>query len=251
MPNKREVKPAKKGERLPTFEAPTISSTMGGRKTFIMAGALTALVFFAGILIGMWLDSNRLTDIQVAIEDMNDRWNDARMQTLYYQTFENGNAFCDAALKSNLDFNTNIYNEGLKLEKYEEVNKFTPSLIVEKRKYALLQLQFWMNSVQLRTSCHFNYTTLVYLYSTNETYSMDQKLQSAVLLQAKEKCGDGLMLIPLPADLGDGFTVQTIELLKSNFNITTYPSIIINETVSLHGLKSGAELGSYISCLGK
>jgi hypothetical protein len=220
-----------------------------GRKTFIIAGVLTALVFFAGIAVGVWLDASRLEDVRSVLEDINDRWNDARMQSLYYQTFEGTGNFCAAALKSNLEFNQNIYEEGLKIDRYEKVNKFTPSLILEKRKYALLQLQFWMNSVQLRRSCGFNYTTLVYLYSTNETYGIDQKLQSAVLLDAKEKCGDDLMLIPLPADLGDGFTVQTIELLKTSHDVTKYPTVIVNETVVLQGLSSEQSLRPYISCL--
>jgi hypothetical protein len=225
------------------------ANSISGRRTFLIAGVLTALVFFAGIAVGVWLDTSRLEDVRTVLEDINDRWNDARMQSLYYQTFEKSGNFCEAALKSNLEFNKNIYEEGLKIDRYEKVNKFTPSLVLEKRKYALLQLQFWMNSVQLRNSCDFNYTTIVYLYSTNESYGIDQKLQSAVLLDSKEKCGDDLMLIPLPADLGDGFTVQTIELLKSSHNVTTYPAILINETVVLQGLHAEQDLRPFIRCL--
>jgi len=212
---------------------------------FVKAALLTAVVFSLGVFVGVWLDVARLDEVTAAIEGINDRWSDARMQTMYYQIFEKAPGFCDAAMKSNLDFNAKIYEEGAKIERYESVNKFTPSLLMEKRRYALLQLQFWMNSIQLREACDTDYNTLVYLYSVNESFTMDQHLQSAVLLDAKDKCGPGLMLTPLPADIG----IETIELVKSNFGITQFPALIVNERVVLQGLQTEKDLAKYLDCL--
>jgi hypothetical protein len=213
--------------------------------TFFRAALLTTVIFLIGIFVGMWFDTLRLWDVQTMLQDITDDWNDARMQSLYYQMFEETPGFCEASIQANLDFNEKIYEEGVKIERYENVNKFTPELLVEKKRYALLQLQFWINSIQLRDKCDTNYTTLLYLHSKNDSFAMNQKLQSAVLLDAKERCGRDLMLIPLPADIG----IETIELIISNFDIENFPVVIINETVSLEGLQSESDLAPYISCL--
>jgi len=212
---------------------------------FIKAAVLTTIVFSLGVLVGAWLDVSRLESVKASLEDISDSWSDARMQTLYYQMFVKAPGFCDAAIQSNLDFNAKIYEEGVRIERYEEVNKFTPALLSEKRRYALLQLQFWFNSVELRESCDANYTTLVYLYSKNDSLSIEQNLQSAVLLEAKDKCGDRLMLIPLPADID----IETIELVKSNFGISRFPALLIDESVVLEGLQSELDLAKAVQCL--
>jgi hypothetical protein len=213
--------------------------------TFFRAAVLTSVVFISGILVGLWMDTIRLGMVQAAIEDVTYSWNDAKMQNLYYQVFEDTPGFCEAAIEANLDFNEKIYREGLRIERYESVNKFTPSLLLEKKRYALLQFQFWANSIQLRDKCNTTYTTLVYLHSKNESFAIEQKVQSAVLIDVKEKCGNELMLIPLPADL----EIETVDLVKSNFGVKTFPSILINETILLEGLQSERNLRPYIPCL--
>ena len=214
-------------------------------KTFFKAAVLTMVVFFVGIAFGMWMDSIRLNEVETSIEEITIQWNDARMLESYYEAFVDTPGFCDSAIQANLDFNEEIYEQGTKIERYETVNKFTPSLQLEKKRYALLQIQFWMNSIHLRDTCDVDYTTLVYLHSKNESFAIDQKVQSAVLLDAKKMCGGDLMLIPLPADLG----IQTVELVKSNFGIETFPSIIINEDIVLQGLQTEGDLSAYLPCM--
>lgn len=212
---------------------------------FFKAAVLTTVVFIIGIAFGMWMDSIRLNEIESSIEEITIQWNDAKMQESYYNAFIDTPGFCDSAIEANLDFNEKIYEQGIKIERYEIVNKFTPTLQLEKKRYALLQTQFWMNSIHLREVCDVDYTTVVYLHSKNESFAINQKVQSAVLLDAKKACGNDIMLIPLPADLG----IQTIEIVKSNFGIETFPSIIINENIVLQGLQTESDLAQYIDCI--
>lgn len=214
------------------------------RNVFFIAGVLTLIVFVAGILFGMWLDEMRLQKVKEQLSEIDILWNDARLQNLYYQTFTNQSQFCESEIEANLEYNNRIYQEGLRIEKYEEVNKFEPSIVLEKKRYALLQFQFWMNSISLKKKCNADYSTLVHLYSSNESVALDQKLQSVVLLDLKNKCGRSLMLIPMPSDLN----IIAIDLIKKNYNITTMPAIIINETVSLQGLQTSDELEKYVKC---
>ncbi len=215
------------------------------KNVFFIAAVLTLMVFVAGILAGMWLDNFRISEIKEQLSEVDILWNDARLQTLYYQTFANQSRFCDSEIEANLEYNNRIYQEGLRIEKYDTVNKFEPSIVLESKRYALLQFQFWMNSITLKEKCNADYSTLVHLYSYhNKTLAIDQKLQSAVLLDLKEKCGRSLMLIPMPADLN----VIAIDLVKQNYNITKTPAVIINETISLQGLQLLESLERYVSC---
>jgi hypothetical protein len=178
---------------------------------------------------------------------MDIQWNDARLLSTFYQAFTGTNdpESCKSALQANLDFNNKIYQEGLKIEKYEDINKFTPYLLLEKKRYALLQMQFWINSINLKKSCNATYTNLVYFYSHDEGLSVKQKVQSAILLDAKKKCGAELMLIPLPFDLD----ITAVNMIKSNFKINSTPSILIDEKVVLEDVQAEAVLRNYVPCL--
>ncbi|HLE07966.1 MAG TPA: hypothetical protein VI933_05135 [archaeon] len=213
---------------------------------FTKAFLLTAVVFAAGLLVGIWLDSSRVQDLRDIFEKRDFTFNDARLQNLFYQTFSGDNEFCDAAARSNIDFSYKIYSDGLELEKVEKVNRFATQLIQEKKRYALLQLQFWLNSVYLKQKCGENYTTLLYFYSQyDESLASDQNVQSRVILDLINKCGsEKLLSAPLPIDLDVGM----INLLKEKYGITKAPAILINEKVLLEGLQSKEDLEKLIEC---
>jgi len=214
------------------------------KSVIVQAGILTIIVFTIGILVGIWLDNLRLEEIEKRITEIDIDWNDARLQNMYYQAFMNS-MDCDSAISANLEFADRIYQEGLKIERYEEVNRFTPSLVLEKKRYVLLQLQFWMNSINLRKLCNANYSTLLYFYSHyDESKFVQQDLQSAVLIELIHKCGPKLIAVPLPIDMD----IATIEIIKSQYNIKSAPSLLINEDILLEGLRGESEINSYTGC---
>lgn len=225
------------------------------KDVFWKAAVITGVIFIVGIALGIWIDTLRVAEIQSKLVELDIDWNDARLQSAYYQNFATfGNItnitqeeFCAAAIESNLAFNEKIYQEGLRIEHYEKANRFSPELIQEKKRYALLQLQFYLNAVNLKNYCGVDYSTLVYFYShynQDMTVQLNQKLQAAVNLELKDKCGPALMLIPLPADLN----ITTINLITENYNITTMPAVLINENVTLQGLQPAESLERYIKC---
>jgi len=208
------------------------------------AAVLTIVVFAMGIGAGMLLDISRVGETQERLTEIDLQWNDARLQSLYYGTL-NDSTSCEAAIKANLDFNGKIYAEGQNIEKYESINRFAPDLIQQKKRYALLQLQFWLNSISLKKSCGADYATVVYFYSHyNESLTIDQKLQSAVLLDLKAKCGEHVLLVPLPTDLG----LTSIEMLKMAYKIRSVPSILIDENEVLPGLQSLPQMEEIVKC---
>ncbi|MCD6398385.1 MAG: hypothetical protein J7L08_00505 [Candidatus Aenigmarchaeota archaeon] len=202
------------------------------KKIMIITALLTIIFLMIGFFLGVWFDNMRAEELKRELSDIDITWNDARLQSLYYQTFSN-NGLCDSALKSNLEFSKKIYEEGQKIERYEKVNRFAPDLLTQKKRYALLQMQFWFNSISLRKKCDYNYSTVVYLYSHyNDSLSITQKIEGAALLELKEKYGPDMMLIPLPADIG----ILSINAVKSEYKIKELPAIIVNEKYVFEGL---------------
>lgn len=208
------------------------------------AAVLTVLVFAVGIAIGVWMDASRVGETRDRLTEIDLEWNDARLQSLYYSAL-NDTASCAAAMDANLAFNGKIYAEGQTIERYEAINRFAPDLIQQKKRYALLQFQFWLNSINLKKKCGADYTIVAYFYSHyDESRTMDQKLQSAVLTDLKEKCDNSVMLVPLPLDMD----LTSIELLKSIYGITSAPSILIDEEKVLRGVQSLSDMEKIAKC---
>ncbi len=211
---------------------------------FAKAAVLTFIVFFAGLAAGIWLDSQRTIDVRDKLLKIELDLSDARIQSQYFD-ITSGGAFCGSALKSNTAFAGKIYKEGLEIEKYEKINRFDPSLLLEKKRYALLQLQFWLNGLKLKRSCGFNYSTILYFYSQlDENLKTGQEAQSNVLVNLIHNCKNQPLVIPLPLDLD----ISSVDQIKAEYKISKAPSLLINEKTVLAGLKSEEEIKKHISC---
>jgi len=210
---------------------------------FLKALILTIVVFLLGVFLGYALERNRVNDIEEQFQIIDLNWDDARLQSLYYQNLEP--RFCDSAIEENLDFADKAYQEGLKIEEYEQANFLTNDLELEKRKYALLKVEFWLNSIVLRNKCDADYINLVYFFKNKPDLETEakQNTQSEILKELKEKYGKKLMLIPLPID-GD---ISMINIMETTYNISIVPTILINEKRKLEGLQSLDELDLLIS----
>jgi len=201
---------------------------------FIGAAVFTVIVIFVGIQIGINLESARADETRQFLEDTEVLFSDARLQALYYESDNLTADQCNNALQSNLLFNDIIYEEGVKLERYETSNKII-ELTSERRRYGLLQMQFWLNAERIRNKCNFDYSTAAYLFkvnTTDEAIRFNQRLTSALLLEIKEECGSKLMLSPMPFNLN----LISIDALKTNHNITETPAILINDKEVILGV---------------
>lgn len=196
------------------------------KKVFLKTLALTLVVFIIGFCTGILLDNLRLEEVKSRFTEIDNLWNDARLLQSYIQELsDNKSSYCSFLLEENLKAGDKIYEEGSRVEEYEKANRFTPSLIVEKERYALLDLQFWLNSIDLKKLCNGNYSTVIYFYSQyNKT--TEQGFQDRVLFDLKQKCGPQIIYITFPADMG----ITTIEVVKKIYNIQKIPAVLINES---------------------
>jgi len=215
------------------------------KKVLLKTLALTVLIFTIGLFAGILLDNIRLESVKTRMTEIDNLWNDARLLQSYIQRLSDGNStsYCGFLLEENLKAGDKIYKEGSMVEEYEKTNRFTPTLILEKERYALLDLQFWLNSIDLKRICNANYSTVIYFYSQyNRT--VEQGFQDRVLWELKQKCGPQIIYITFPADM----EITTIEVIKSVYNITRTPSILINESLVLNSPVTLRDLESYVIC---
>jgi len=206
---------------------------------------LATLIFLIGIFGGMVLDSIRADIVENNLSESEIMWEDARLLNMYINVI--GQEQCDAAFRENLEYNDKIYGYGKDIEDKLEANVFSSELTQEWRKYNLLQFQFWLNSIELRDKCGFDYSNVVYISRMDITpngETVDNELQSQILLKLKDKCGQNMMLIPLTADAD----LETIDVVVGQYNITEFPSVIIDEEHVFQGLTPTEELEEHLLC---
>jgi len=213
------------------------------KNVFLKATILTIVVFVIGFFVGVFFDNLRLEEIKGRITEIDNLWNDARLLQSYIQKFSNITPHCEFLLDENLKLGDRIYAEGLRIERYEDTNRFAPFFDLEKKRYALLDLQFWINSIDLKRLCNADYSTVIYFYS-QYSETPEQGFQDQVLLDLKQKCGPQIIYITFPADM----EISTIEVIKNIYKIEKIPSILINESILLSSPVSMGELEKYIKC---
>jgi hypothetical protein len=209
------------------------------KDVFWKALILTVVVFLIGVFFGYLLEENRVNKIQDNFELLIIDWDDAESQSSYYQVLDED--FCDEAIVQNLKFGDEIYEKGLKLEEYESANRFLDKLDIEKKKYNLLKIKFFINSKILKEKCNADYEYLFYFYQDvdpNTDVKEKQRAMSRVLMDVKFELGDKIILMPLAADMDLG----VVNILLDKYGVTEFPSIVIKESVRLDGVHTQEEI---------
>jgi hypothetical protein len=215
------------------------------KKIFKQTLILTVSVFVIGLLFGIYIDSLRVEEVKERMTEIDNLWNDVRLLQSYIQRFSNNmTSYCGFLLDENLKVGDRIYNEGVKVNEYEKSNRFDiASFTLEKERYALLDLQFWINSIDLKKLCNANYSTVIYFYSQyNKT--PEQTFEDRVLWDLKQKCGPSIIYITFPSD----FNISTIEVIKNIYKIERVPAVLINESVLLNSPVTMNDLEKYVKC---
>lgn len=213
------------------------------KSVFGKALVLTAILFLVGVSLGMFLESQRTSLIEEQYDDLQFELLDSKLRSDFYQLIEED--FCEIAVEDNLKFSDRIYEDGKKIDIYDRFNRLGDGLDDEKRKYALLKTEFWLNSILLRDKCNVDYDTVVYFYLDDPTSDEEKQkinVQSKILGDLKEEYGVSIMLIPLPADMGISVVNSFAELNE----ISIYPTILINEEIKLEGLHSYEDIEKLI-----
>ena len=102
-------------------------------RVFIESLIVTILILLIGFFIGFFIESSRTNRIEEAYKNFEISSLDISLQNYYYQIMDKSS--CEKAIEQNFIFADKIYNQGLLIEKYEEVSDLSQNMLLEKKKY--------------------------------------------------------------------------------------------------------------------
>jgi len=205
---------------------------------FLYALILTLIVFNLGIFMGYMLESSRLDKINVLYSNAELELFD---QIAQKESVGVLNLDCKTLVSENIKFGDEIFTEALQIQKYEDANRISNDIIFQHKRFDLLRTMFWMNSIKTKQDCNSDYHNVVYFYKyNNPSIAQDskQKFFSNLLEQLKQKEGDNIMLIPIAGDND----IPSINILVDKYNITEFPTILVDEKTKITDVKSVDEI---------
>lgn len=217
---------------------------MNQKYNFLWALILTIVIFNIGIFFGYQLEQSRINKINEWYAETDLNILDQRVQS---DSLDVINLDCEKAIEENINFANRIYDEAVKIERYENANEISSDIIPQHKKYDLLRTLFWINSIKLKQKCNAEYHNIVYIYKYNNPTLSERAKQgvfSNLLSELKEDYGDKIMLIPISGDNN----LPSINLLLNKYNITEQelPVILIDENIKITDLKDKSELEKYL-----
>lgn len=209
---------------------------------YLIAFVLTVLVFSLGLALGTILGYERLSWVEEQNKVQEVDYQSLQFQYLYLSTLESQNESC-TALQSALEDSISELGESMdKVVSYKEdssVNEEDFNLLL--RKYTIDNLRYWLFAKRVRSVCHNDFVSVLYFYSSKDC--PDCPNQGTVLTYFKRIYGDKLLVFPIDIDLQTD--ERMVKTLMKQFNITTLPSIVVEED-KFEGVIPAEELGPII-----
>jgi len=212
-------------------------------RVFVESFLVAGIIFLLGFSIGFYVENARISEVMDTYKSNEINALDLKLQNYYYQIMEEEN--CDLAIEQNLIFADKLYDDGLKLARFEEATQISEELLTEKKIYVLLKTELWLNTMLLKERCNADFDILVYFYSADPTNTLkvaEQKMISNMLLDIKEEYGNDIILLPIAGDL----KLDIVDLQMKVHNVSRLPSIVINEDIILEGFNSAEDIRKHL-----
>jgi len=192
------------------------------RGKYFLAGFLTILIFSLGLTLGALLDNYRVKYIEDVSRQQEAEYKSLQFQYLYLTTLEEEGQSCPvlrATLEKTVNDLSSSLNKFLEYEKKTQLNKQDYNIAA--RMYLLDNLRYWIFAKKSKEKCGLDIVNILYFYSEDCTVCPSQGI---ILSYYKKIFGEKLLVFPINVDLEDE---PMIKILLENFDITTYPTLII------------------------
>ena len=214
------------------------------KNAFWQALIVALIMFNIGIFFGYMLERNRVQKIDVLYATSELEMLDVKAINSLISL---SNLNCKSAIQENLAFANKIYDEAKLLDRYEVASRISDALILRHKKYDLLRIQLWINSIMIKEKCNSSLHNVVYLYEYGSgEIAIEQKAKqsafSRFLGELKEKHGDSILLIPIAGDIDFG----SIKMLRENYNITILPAVLIDEKFKIESIDELKDIEKYV-----
>jgi hypothetical protein len=207
---------------------------------FLEAFLVATFLFTFGILMGIFIENARVNILETNFASLEADILDARLISDLI-----GNAGCNISIQENINFADRVFYEANQLTKYENSNQITDTIRIEHKKYDLLRIMILENSINIKQKCNVSYHDVVYIYQYNNptlSKKAEQGVISNLLSSVKEKYGNNVLLLSFAGDIDS----PSVDLFKTQYNITQLPTILIDENVKITDVKSIDDIEKYL-----
>ena len=198
---------------------------IGDKSVFWQALIFTIIIFGIGLLLGYYLELSRANTIELNLLSSEINLLDEQMRG---RIVEGSNLSCAIAKGSTFAFADKIYEEAIKLEKYDSSSKFNREMmIVLHKRYDLLRTMLWDESMKLKKKCPDFHTVVYFFDYATEDIELEgrQSFFSNLLLDTKNNNPSKILLIPISTNL----ELASVEVVIENYGIESTPSVLIDE----------------------
>lgn len=209
---------------------------------FWQALIISVIIFNLGIFLGYMLENSRIGKVNQLYAESELNLLDVKIQS---EMYDSSAVNCENAIEGNIAFADKVYEEAKILDKFESASRMTDSIRLQHEKYDLLRTLFWLNSMKIKQKCNASYHDVVYFYQYNDAtleIKAEQNVFSRLLGDLKVKYGNSIMLIPIAADNN----VSSVSMLLKAYNVTEFPTVLIDEKTKITQLETVKELEKYI-----
>lgn len=210
------------------------------KHVFWEALLISIFIFGVGLIVGIALENSRSAESLELYLSSESNLLDVQ---IFSRLIEESNDSCDLLIKKNIEFGDKIYNDAVKIEKYEDAQKITPRIIDQHKRYDLLRTLFWINSMKIKEKCD-SFSIVVYLYEYEPEgieIKAKQKVFSNYLSDIKNQFGGDIVLIPIATNM----KLNSLDILIDKYNLSQV-AIVVDERLFVEEETELTEIGDYL-----
>ena len=207
------------------------------KKRYFIAALLTLSIFLLGLMLGLVIEGKRTQYIQSVNKIEKLDYSSLQLQYAYIDQLSQERN-CDAVSKTFESSVKSLVETSGRLEDYEKnANLNKEDFAILKREYILAQLNYWLLAKRTKKICNRDLVSILYFYSTKEECPQCEE-QAFVLTYLKKQFKENLLIFALDSKyVGE----PMIEMLKDQYGISKYPTLIIEDT-AFEGFTSKDEI---------
>lgn len=196
-------------------------------KLYVIAGAITIGIFLLGMLLGVVIEGQRVGYIDQQSRDQKLDFGSLQIQ-FEYITQLNQEKNCPALLSAMQEYFNKLAVTEARLTDYQKDSTLNrEDFHTLKREYTQAEISYWLLVRKIKDTCKVNTATALYFYS-DDTQCGDCGNQAFVLDYLKDVFKEKLLVFAIDSQLQDEALVN---ILKSAFNVTKYPTVVVGDKV--------------------
>lgn len=206
------------------------------KSRYVIAAVLTFAIFSAGLIVGVFVEKQRMTELEQVSREGISKISSLQLQLEYLNTLENGK-YC-SVMEEVLQKNIKNYRRALdKIEGFKNKGIFTDDRYrLLKREYIIAELRYWLLAQKADKDCDYNRTTLLYFYTAD--CDACKNTQGPILTHLKSKYGRKLLIFSIDYELEE----PMVKVLRHRYNITQVPALVIDANRTYQGVVSDNKL---------